>query len=82
MDAAERCRLRSTECRRLAERCRLQSIECHRLMELARSEVEVKALRNLVRSWTLIANQTDQYAEIIQKLLTDEGIAEAQEMRG
>jgi hypothetical protein len=50
-----------------AERCRLQSTECRRLMELAQSEVEVevKALRNLVRSWTLIANQTDQYAEIM-----------------
>jgi hypothetical protein len=51
-----------------AERCRLQSTECRRLMELAQSEIEVKALRNLVRSWTLIANQTDQYAEIMQKL--------------
>jgi hypothetical protein len=58
-----------------AECCRLQSTECRRLMELAQSEVEVKALRNLVRSWTLIANQTDQYAEIMQKPLTDEGIA-------
>ena len=58
-----------------AECCRLQSTECRRLMEFAQSEVEVKALRNLVRSWTLIANQTDQYAEIMQKPLTDEGIA-------
>jgi hypothetical protein len=56
-----------------AERCRLQSTECRRLMEFAQSEVEVKALRNLVRSWTLIANQ--KYAEIMQKPLTDEGIA-------
>ena len=37
---------------------------------------ETNQRRNLVRSWTLIANQTDQYAEIMQKPLTDEGIAE------
>jgi hypothetical protein len=49
-------------------------------MELAQGEIEVKALRNLVRSWTLIANQTDQYAEIMQQRITDEG--RAQEMRG
>ena len=50
-----------------AERCRLQSAQCRRLMELAQSEVEAKALRNLVRSGTLIANQIDQYSEIMQK---------------
>ena len=64
-----------------AERCRLQSAECRRLMELAQSEAEATALRNLVRSWTLIANQTDQYADIVQKRLTDEGIAKAHEKR-
>ena len=60
-----------------AERCRLQSAECRRLMELAQSEAEAAALRNLVRSWTLIANQTDQYADIVQKRLTDKGDSRA-----
>jgi hypothetical protein len=50
-------------------------------MELAQSEAETTALRNLVRSWTLIANQTDQYADIVQTRLTDEGIAKAHEKR-
>jgi hypothetical protein len=45
-----------------AERCRTQLAE---LMPLAKSEAESTVLKNLVRSWKIIANQTALYDEII-----------------
>jgi hypothetical protein len=48
-----------------AERCRDQLAECRRLMPLAKSEAESTVLKNLVRSWKMIANQTALYDEII-----------------
>jgi hypothetical protein len=50
-----------------AEHCRLQVQECRRLLALPQSEAAAEILRNLCRSWTMIANQTDRYAEIVRK---------------
>jgi hypothetical protein len=49
-----------------AERCRAQLAECRRLMPLAKSAAEATVLKNLVRSWKMIVNQTALYEEIIQ----------------
>jgi hypothetical protein len=48
-----------------AERCRAQLAECRRLVPLAKSVAEATVLKNLVRSWKMIANQTALYDEII-----------------
>jgi hypothetical protein len=40
-----------------AERCRSQLAECRKLLPLAKSEAESTVLKNLVRSWKMIANQ-------------------------
>jgi hypothetical protein len=48
-----------------AERCRAQLAECRRLVPLAKSAAEATVLKNLVRSWKMIANQTALYDEII-----------------
>jgi hypothetical protein len=48
-----------------AERCRAQLAECRRLLPLAKSVAEATVLKNLVRSWKMIANQTGLYDEII-----------------
>jgi hypothetical protein len=48
-----------------AERCRAQLAECRRLLPLAKSAAEATVLKNLVRSWKMIANQTALYDEII-----------------
>jgi hypothetical protein len=48
------------------EHCRSQLAECRRLMSLAQSEAEATVLKLLVRSWGMIANQTDRYADLIQ----------------
>ncbi len=50
-----------------AERCRTQADECHRLMLLAQSGAEATILTSLMRSWKMIANQTDRYVAIMKK---------------
>jgi hypothetical protein len=50
-----------------AEYCRIQSEECRGLVPLAQSEAEATVLRSLSRSWAMIANQSDRYAEITKK---------------
>jgi len=50
-----------------ADRCRAQSDECHRLMLLAQSGAEATILTSLMRSWKMIANQTDRYVAIMKK---------------
>ena len=50
-----------------AEYCRIQARECRRLLALPQSEAAAQVLTNLSRSWVVIANQTDRYAEIVRK---------------
>jgi len=50
-----------------ADRCRAQADECHRLMLLAQSGAEATILTSLMRSWKMIANQTDRYLAIMKK---------------
>jgi hypothetical protein len=50
-----------------ADRCRAQADECHRLMLLAQSGAEATILTSLMRSWKMIANQTDRYVAIMKK---------------
>jgi hypothetical protein len=50
-----------------ADRCRTQADECHRLLLLARSGAEATILTSLMRSWKMIANQTDRYVAIMKK---------------
>ncbi|HEV7879248.1 hypothetical protein [Bradyrhizobium sp.] len=48
-----------------AERGRAQLAECRTLLPLAKSAAEATVLKNLARSWKMIANQTALYDEII-----------------
>ena len=50
-----------------ADRCRAQADECHRLMLLAQSGAQATILTSLMRSWKMIANQTDRYVAIMKK---------------
>jgi hypothetical protein len=50
-----------------ADRCRTQADECHRLLLLAQSGAEATILTSLMRSWKMIANQTDRYVAILKK---------------
>jgi hypothetical protein len=50
-----------------ADRCRTQVDECHRLLLLAQSGAEATILTSLMRSWKMIANQTDRYVAIMKK---------------
>jgi hypothetical protein len=50
-----------------ADRCRTQADECHRLLLLATSGAEATILTSLMRSWKMIANQTDRYVAIMKK---------------
>jgi hypothetical protein len=50
-----------------AEHCRIQAQECRRLLALPQSEAAAEILTNLCRSWVMISNQTDRYAEIVRK---------------
>jgi hypothetical protein len=50
-----------------ADRCRTQADECHRLLLLAQSGAEATILTSLIRSWKMIANQTDRYVAIMKK---------------
>jgi hypothetical protein len=49
-----------------AEQCRDQLAECRRLMPLAKSPAEATVLKNLVRSWKMIANQMALYEAILK----------------
>jgi len=61
-----------------AEYCRIQSEECRRLVPLAQSEAEATVLRSLSRSWAMIANQSDRYAEITKKAPRSEKVGAPQ----
>ena len=50
-----------------ADRCRTQADECNRLLLLAQSGAEATILTSLMRSWKMIANQTDRYVAIMKK---------------
>ena len=50
-----------------ADRCRTQADECHRLLLLAQSGAEATILTSLMRSWKMMANQTDRYVAIMKK---------------
>ena len=48
-----------------SEDCRTQLDECRNLPPSAKSAAEATVLKNLIRSWKMIANQTDLYEEIM-----------------
>jgi hypothetical protein len=50
-----------------ADRCRTQADECHRRLLLAQSGAEATILTSLMRSWKMLANQTDRYIAIMKK---------------
>ena len=50
-----------------AEHCLIQAQECRRLLALAQSEAVASVLKNLSRSWVMIANQIDRYAAIMRE---------------
>jgi hypothetical protein len=50
-----------------ASRCRMQAEDCHRLLLLAQSGAEATILTSLMRSWKMIANQTERYIAIMKK---------------
>ncbi len=56
-----------------ASRCRIQAEECHRLMLLAQSGAEATILTSLMRSWKMIANQTDRYVAIMKREAAQKG---------
>ena len=49
-----------------AEKCRAQLEECRNLHTLAKSAAEATVLKNLVRSWKMIANQMALYEAILK----------------
>ena len=49
-----------------AEHCQIQAQECRRLLALAQSEAAAQTLKNLARSWAMIAGQMDRYDEIMR----------------
>jgi hypothetical protein len=50
-----------------AEHCRMQAEECRSLLALAQSEAVASVLKNLSRSWVVIANQIERYVELVKK---------------
>jgi hypothetical protein len=48
-----------------ADHCRTQLAECGRLLLLAQGLAETTVLKLLIRSWNMIANQTDRYNDIM-----------------
>lgn len=56
-----------------ADRCRTQADECHRLLLLSHSGPEATILTSLMRSWKMIANQTDRYVAIMKKEAAQKG---------
>jgi hypothetical protein len=49
-----------------AQHCLDQSAECRRMVKLAQSEVEVRALKEISRSWLRLANQIDRYDALVR----------------
>jgi hypothetical protein len=49
-----------------ADNCRAQLEECRNLHPLAKSAAEATVLKNLVRSWKMIANQMALYEAILK----------------
>jgi hypothetical protein len=49
-----------------ADNCRSQLEECRNLLPLAKSPAEATVLKNLVRSWKMIANQMALYESILK----------------
>jgi hypothetical protein len=49
-----------------ADNCRAQLEECRNLHPLAKSGAEATVLKNLVRSWKMIANQMALYESILK----------------
>ena len=49
-----------------AIRCRTQSSKCRRLVPFAQSEAEATVLKGLSLSWTMLANQTARYDEMME----------------
>jgi hypothetical protein len=50
-----------------AENCRAQLEECRNLHPLAKSAAEATVLKNLIRSWKMIANQMALYEAILKE---------------
>jgi hypothetical protein len=50
-----------------AEHCQIQAQECRRLLALPQSGHAAQVLKNLSRSWVMIAGQIDRYAEIVRE---------------
>jgi hypothetical protein len=50
-----------------AEHCQIQAQECLRLLDLPQSEAAAQVLKNLSRSWVMIAGQIDRYAVIVRE---------------
>jgi hypothetical protein len=50
-----------------AEHCQIQAQECRRLLALPQSEAAAQVLKNLSRSWVMIAGQIDRYAVIMRE---------------
>ena len=49
------------------QHCLNQSAECRRLMKLAQSEAEAQALKNLSRTWSVLAGQIDRYNALMRE---------------
>jgi hypothetical protein len=49
-----------------AEHCQIQAQECRRLLALPQSEAAAQVLKNLSRSWVMIAGQIDRYAALMR----------------
>jgi hypothetical protein len=49
-----------------AEKCQAQLEECRNLHPLAKSAAEATVLKNLARSWKMIANQMALYEAILK----------------
>jgi hypothetical protein len=45
----------------------MQAAECRSLLALAQSEAVASVLKNLSRSWVVIANQIERYVELVKK---------------
>ena len=50
-----------------AEHCQIQAQECRRLLASPQSEAAAQVLRNLSRSWVMVAGQIDRYAAIVRE---------------
>jgi hypothetical protein len=49
-----------------AERCLVQAEECRRQLALAQSKDMASILKNIARSWVMIAGQIDRYAALMR----------------